>query len=190
MELTGSPVVGPSVTTFYFDSATSGFTAHVTSFFTSLINDFPGGLSFSIPNTGDLIQDTDGAITGSYTDGTASTVTSSSAGLYVLGTGARIRWGTAGIVGRRRSTGSTFLVPLIENVYGTDGLVTPTVAGQIKVVSDALISALPGALLIWSRPVKANATHVPPIAARVGSSHAVLSSSVPRDVSWLRTRRT
>ena len=70
----GAGVVGPAVTTFYFDSTSSGHVTAVANFFTAIAARIPNDCSILVPNTGDNMLETTGAIIGGWTDGSAVTI--------------------------------------------------------------------------------------------------------------------
>lgn len=186
----GSGVVGPSLSTFYALDNSPGFPAAVRSLFDTLKVYIPSGTTITVPNTGDKIDPTNGALTGAWVDGAVTApVACSSSGNYAKGVGCQIRWNTTTIVGRRRVQGSTFLVPLSATLFDTTGTLVDLNQQSIQAAANAYVTAAPYAVL-WSRPVKADSTRTPPRVARVGSTALIVSASVPDRASWLLTRRT
>lgn len=176
----GSAVVGGGVSTFYFDTPATGYSAALVSFFTSLRPSFGASVVWEVPQTGDILESTTGDITGSWTDGTTTQITGQqTAPVYAAGVGCRILWNTLGRTNNRRVRGSTFLVPLAADRYDTLGTLDPGVVSVFKTAGDTLIAHDPGSLVIWTRP---NASHA-------GSVNSVTSADVPDKVSWLRSRR-
>jgi hypothetical protein len=96
-----------------------------------------------------------------------------------MGVGARVRWATNGIRNGRHVVGTTFLVPLASSAYTTTGFLATANSSALDAAAEALIVAAP--LYIVSRPSAA----VP-----AGASNIVIGSTVPLEVSWLRSRRT
>ena len=99
VEWSGGGLVGPGVSTFYFASGASGFLSDLATFFAAQNNRFSDQITWSCANTGDELDDSDGSITGVWTDGTQWTSTGSASGFWVAGTGGRVKWSTAGIMG-------------------------------------------------------------------------------------------
>lgn len=178
--LTGTPIVGPGVSTFYFDSAGAGFTAALNAFFADMPGRFPLGLSLFIPNTGDLVDSATGAITGTWTDGTVHTVNGSGGTAYMKGVGARIVWGTAGRTNGRPVHGTTFLVPLTSSQFTTSGVMDSAAATAIKSAGETLITAATSGMRVWTRPR----------AGVGGVAHSITSVRVPLEPSWLRSRKS
>ena len=176
----GSPVVGPGVSTFYWDEADSGYVAKVTAFFNAVKNIVAVGVVWTIPNTGDLIDVATGELTGSWTDGTAATVNAAQAGNYAQGVGARIRWATSGIRNGRRVRGSTFIVPLTVAAYDAGGTLSTTVIDACNTAAGTFFTGGVTQAKIWSRPVGGGG----------GQANTILSGQCLDQVSWLRTRRT
>lgn len=176
----GAPVIGSGVSTFYFDEAASGFSAAVRTFFSSLAGRIPAGVSILVQNSGDLIDVSSGALSGTWTDPNTGGITSSGTGNYAAGVGARVKWLTAGIRNGRRVTGSTFIVPLHLTAYDSSGTILNTVLGEIENAAQALLTATGTDMKVYSRPVGGGG----------GAAHSVVSRQVPDMVSWLRSRRT
>lgn len=177
---TGGAVSGPGVSTFFVDEAASGFLTAFDVFWDSLKYVLVAGLSLQTLNSGELIDVATGGITGTWTDGVTSNISTSGTGGYALGVGARIVWSTTGITGSRIVKGSTFMVPLTAAQYDGDGTIVPATLGTITGAAATLATALGSDFKIYSRPIP----------GRAGSAHSVVSSAVPDKVSWLRSRRT
>lgn len=181
MEWTGTAVVGGGISTFYGDEGETGLDpAAILAFFDDIKDLVAPGVTWTIPNGGDMINPSDGSLAGVWSGTGGGTVVSTGSGAYAAGVGARIAWGTAGVVAGRRVRGSTFIVPLTINGYGTDGTLNDTARGTIASAAGDLLTALGAGFVIWSRPAP----------GRSGSMHAVTSTVTPDRVSWLRSRRT
>lgn len=177
----GSSVIGPGLSTFYVKpDSTVGEADDIEAFFNAIKALFSTGVTWTIESSGDLIEDTTGALAGSWSDpGTGGTVTGTSAQNYVLGAGARVVWGTSGIFKNRRVKGATFLCPLIIDAFSGNQALADTPRATMQTAAAALLTAVPE-LCVWSRPQP----------GFPGESHLVTSTSVPDKVSWLRSRRT
>lgn len=176
----GPPVVGEGVSTFYLDEGASGFLSDFHTFWAAVGNRVPTGITWTTPNTGDLVDINTGELTGTWTDGSSSSVSSSGAGAYAAGVGARFTWPTSGIRNGRRVRGSTFLVPLVTSCYQADGTIDGAVWTSLSSAAGALYTGTAPALRVWSRPVNGAG----------GQSNTVIGSALPDKVSWLRSRRT
>jgi len=177
---TGTPLTGDGVSTFYFDEAHTGFVADVVDFFLDVQSRLPIGTLVTVPNTGDLIDVTTGALTGTWTDTAAGPVGGTGAGTYARGVGARVTWATSGIKNGRRVRGSTFLVPLVTAAYDTDGTILAAVLTQMQTAVNDLVTASGANMKIWSQAVNGAG----------GQANTVVGGSAPDKVSWLRSRRT
>lgn len=177
---TGSTVVGGGVSTFYSTVPTSGFKTAVAAFFTAVAGLVPTTCTWTIPSSGDTINDDSGDLSGTWSEaGADSTVVSTLAGAYPNGVGARVVWRTSGIRGGRRVTGSTFIVPLASGSFQADGTLTDANVTTIKNAATTLLGAVP--LRIFSKPHPGTDD---------GLSSPVISVTVPDKVTWLRSRRT
>ena len=176
----GEDVVGPGVTTLYFEESGSGFVADTVAMFETLKALFPIGTVITVPNDGDLIDVATGELSGSWTDAAAGPVTAPGSGLYAKGVGARISWRTSGIRNGRRVKGSTFLVPMVGTNLGTDGQWLPGIATQLNTAANALVADTSQVLCIYSKPG----------GGLPGQSSPVTSALATTAITWLRTRRT
>lgn len=176
----GAPVVGDGVSTFYFDEAHTGFLADLHTFWAAVGIRVKVGVNFATANTGDLIDVATGELSGTWTDGSASSVSASGSGAFAQGVGARISWSTSGIRGGRRVRGSTFVVPLTVDNYDADGTLGAAYRGTFETAAANLVTAAGGNMRIYSRPG----------GGLPGQSNTVIGSSVKDTVSWLRSRRT
>lgn len=178
---TGTAVVGPSVSTFYFNDAGTGFTANLVSFFDAIKNRVPPGVTWSVPNSGDIINDATGDLEGVWQGGTAQQVTGTGAALYSQGVGFRFVWNTGGVRGGRRVRGSTFICPMDGAMLDATGTLGSAQMATLVTAATSVITDSPNELRIWSKPHTGLSD---------GTSHAVTSVTVPDAISWLRSRRT
>lgn len=170
----------PGVSTFYIeDPVDTSFIADIRAAFAACADLFPAAVSIQVENSGDSVDAATGILDGSWSGASVLPVTGlAGVATHAAGVGARVRWLTGGIVGRRRVQGRTFLAPISTFNYQADGTLT------IDAIADcgafgAAMSSVDG-LAIWSRPSSGGSD---------GSSHLVTSFSVPDQVSSLRSRR-
>lgn len=187
----GTQVVGPGVSTFYADPSTvAGWPAALVTLFNALKNYVPTGITWTIPGDADLLTVEDGELTGSQTFGGGGSIASSGGAVdYKPGVGARLRWGTSGVVGGRKVTGTTFLVPLTSQEY-PNGSVQSGTRTAIATAMAAYIADASFVPVVWSKPVEADPEHDPPILQRDGVISPITSGVVPVGETWLRSRRT
>lgn len=177
-ELTGTTAL-PGVATFYSEVAVPSAVADVAAFWDDVKALLPTGLTVTIPGSGDVIDDTDGALVGTWSEGSDTQVVGTTNSPYAAGVGARVIWRTNGVRNRRRVRGSTFLCPLVVGCYDSQGTLD---ASQLTTISTAAgVLASGGQLRIWSRPTTPTAAD--------GTSNLVLSAQVPDRVTALRSRR-
>lgn len=175
----GAGVVGPSVSTFYFSDGDIGFVADVGNFFTALVALIPNDVSIVVPSAGDAINEVNGAITGSWTDGNDVVVLGTSSSSFALGTGVRVIWETNGIVAGRHVRGSTFLVPLSVSAFDTFGRTSAAAVTTINNAADAFLGQAASQPVVWSRPIP----------GRAGTVHDILSARTSSIPTSLRSRR-
>lgn len=168
----------PGYTNFYVGTSIVNQT-EIRTFFNALITLLPSGLTITVPNTGDVVNEATGVVTGAWS-GTANTVvTATGAGNYAGPAGACVNWHTSLLVNGRRPIGRTFLVPIISSAMQTDGSLATTTVSTILTAANLLITNLAGELKVWSRPT--------PTAA--GQNVTVTSANVPDLAVVLRSRR-
>ena len=165
--------------TTFFTPDTGADPAAVLAFFDALKAYLPSGVQVTVPNSGDLINDASGDLVGAWAEAGGGSVTGTSASVFILGTGVRIIWETAGFRNNRHVRGSTFIVPVVSTVFDASGRMTPASQAAFALAGTNLISASDMGLLIWSRP-KPGVN---------GFSQAVTSARVSEQPSWLRSRR-
>ena len=169
----------PGLSVFYTDTA-DDVTTNLATFFSSVSNRFPNGLSWSCAGSGDLISDVTGQITGLWTGGTPFTQTGSGgATAYAAGTGAFVRWDTSTILSGRRLRGRTFLCPLLASAYQADGSIDNSVLSALQTNANTLVAA--AKLRIWHRPDPGFVG---------GTSAAVTAAVLPDKVTSLKSRRS
>lgn len=176
----GSALVGDGVSTFYTTTPTNALKSALSTFYTAIAGLVPTTCVWTIPASGDTIDSSTGVINGTWSEtGGDATVSSTLAGAFANGVGARIQWRTSGLRGNRRVVGSTFIVPLALGSYQSDGTLVDANVTTIKNAAQALLGSQ--ALQIFSKPTAAHPT---------GQANPVISVTVPDKVSWLRSRRT
>lgn len=180
--LTGGGVVGPSVSTFYFTSSATGFPAKLQTFFQAIKAAFPNDVTITVPNTGDVINDTDGTLAGIWTDSGGGVTVGTSTSSFALGAGQRVNWLTAGTRGGRRVVGTTFLVPLTADAFDTFGSCSTAQVALVQAAASALVSAVAPDMLIWGKPHSRLAAD--------GESNPVIASIARSIPTGLRSRRT
>jgi hypothetical protein len=171
---TGAGIVGPAVSTAYFDAA-AGSAANAVTAWALLWANLSGSMSTALSfSTGGVVDSLDVA-TGNLMSTTfvAPTVAAGAAtgDQAPIATQARIDWATGTIAFGRRLVGRTF-VPAITESDGAGGPGASLVAA-VAVASAAVIAAANSDLVIWSR------THnyaQPAISGTCWSKYAVLRS--------------
>lgn len=99
---------------------------------------------------------------------------------YAAPIGAVIGWNTGRIRNGRRMRGRTFVVPLANSAYETDGSLLPAVVTGLTTAANTLLQAAGTELLVYGRPT--------PLAAD-GVSGVVTGVRVPDMAAVLRSRR-
>jgi len=171
---------GPGVNTLFYNDAPADPAPDLFTFFNAIKALIPTSVTITIDNSGDLIDEATGAISGAWSGTSASTVTGTTSALYAGPTGAVVDLKTSTVVGRRRLQGRMFLVPLTTDCYQADGTLATSQLGTLRAAATALQGSTSGAdLVVWHRPTPGHA----------GSKAAVTSAFVPDLAAVLRSRR-
>jgi hypothetical protein len=138
----------------------------------------------SIPNSGDVIEDTTGSLTGEWTSTGGGQTTGTAAFNPAAGVGACVTWNTGGIVtgasGKgRRLRGRTFIVPLATVAYDSDGSLTSSALQTLNDFGNGMLAS--GPLAVWHRPTTKGGSN--------GNSYGVTSFKVRDKVAFLSSRR-
>lgn len=145
----------------------------------------PLGTKIEVERAGDVIEDSTGKIIGDWTNAFVTVTDGSGVGAYAGPVGAVVTWHTQSIADGRRVRGRTFLVPLVASVYDLDGTLTNTALDVLQAAATGLVTSAPDILFVWHRPRAASLTKP----ARLGSSAAAISATVPDMAAVLRSRR-
>lgn len=163
------------------DSVTAALHAMYTSWASLLVNNYTIEISplykAVLASSGLIVANGSGTTT-------PTAIISATSGTHTAGVGARANWRTNTIKGRRFIRGATFITPLVSAAYATDGSVSPTTAGTLRVAATGYLTALNTATLlpvIWARPTSKTATD--------GEVGGVISVTVSLVAASLRSRR-
>lgn len=135
--------------------------------------------SVTIPNSGDVIEDTTGTLVRPWTSTLGGTALGTAAFNPAAGVGAVVGWTTGGIIDGRRLRGRTFIVPLATVAYDADGTLTTTAIAALEDFANALMAS--GPLAVWHRPTTSGGSD--------GNSYGVIGFRVRDKVAVLRSRR-
>lgn len=176
----GGSVVGPGVSTFHFTPQIVGVVAAVKVLFEQLGDYTPPGVTWTVPNGGEVIDSATGQATGIWTQVGGGTFNGEGQQAHAAGVGGRLVWNTNGFNNGRRVRGSTFCVPMSSNLYDIDGTFLPAVVIGMNSAAQALVNAADGHMVVWSHRAGTS----------TGSTAVVETGSFADRVSWLRSRRT
>lgn len=178
----------PGLSTLFLENPpTQAQIDSVRTFFNAFNALVPSGLTTQVPSTGDVINEVDGKIVDSWTVGTTPLPSAGiGTGSYAGNAGAVVNWLATGIVNGRRVRGRTFLVPLVQTAYDTQGSLASASITLISNAAQAYIAGADFAGRVWARPY-VDPKGVNP--SRPGSSHQITKSRVPDLAVSLRSRR-
>lgn len=181
----GPPITGSAVTVLHFagDAQPAPPVAAIKTALTNAAVVLPTNVTITVPNSGDTIEDTTGALLSVWSATGGGTVTGGTNGVVAAGVGACIGWTTGGIVngtkGPRKLRGRTFIVPLVTSGYAADGTLDTATLGALQTLANALQAS--GPLAVWHRPLSAGAAN--------GGSYGVIANKVRDKVAYLSSRR-
>lgn len=185
VEWAGTCVVGRAVNVLHFDATEQDAppVAAIRDAYQAMSAQLPSGVTVRVPGSGETIEDSTGDLTGVWNDAAPAVVVGGVVPQAAAGVGACVTWNTGGIVtgtaGPRRLRGRTFLVPLANACFDSDGTLTGPALASINAFGAGMIAA--GGFGVWHRPSSAAATD--------GTSSSVLSYSLRDKVAVLTSRR-
>jgi len=172
--------VGAAGVSVFYSNTTDDATAALGAFFNAIKGAFPSAVTWTIPSSGDKIEGTTGALTGSWSGGTGATYSGPAAVAYAAGTGAYVRWYTNTIRNGRKFVGRTFLAPVSTGLYDAAGTIDNSNLSTFQTAANTL--AATGLIVIWGRPTTVGGSD--------GLWAGVTSAVVPDKVTSLKTRRS
>ena len=187
--LTGFPGA-PGVNTFYFlDVATA--IESLNRFYTSIQSFMPNDVHVNVQRAGDTIEDTTGALTGSWLGGVTNPIVMGSTAVYAGPAGIMVGWETGVVADGHRVRGRTFLVPGASNIYDVDGTILTSALAPLQAAATQLVLEQSSSFVIWHRPRLARVATATrkALSAHAGSHALVTTSRVPDKVVVLRSRR-
>lgn len=149
----------------------------------------PSGVVLSLVTDVRLLEETDGTLLDIFTVSGISSVTGTGGASGAGVAGGCIDWLTSTVHGTRRMQGRTFLVPLANGSYDSNGTLNGPTLTTIATAAEAMRTATGPTFGVWGRPRAADPDHVPPITARAGLFGAAISSRVPDKSVYLSSRR-
>jgi len=177
----GTAVTGPGVSTFYSVGSGADLSNALFVYFNTIKTAFPPGVVWQMPSDGDTLDDNTGEINGTWSGGTGGPIGGTGSGAFAAGVGYRVVWNTGGITNGRHVRGSTFFCPIVTAAYDITGTIDDTIRGAQETAADNFLASFgPEELVILTRLTP---THN-------GTSHGVVSATIPDKVTWLKTRRT
>jgi hypothetical protein len=179
-------VIGNAYMNWYFTTNASANLTAISTMVNALKAYIPQATSYTIPNTGDLVDDNDGKLVGAWGTGSPVTVQGTSVDTYAGQAGALVLWNTSTVVDSHRPKGRSIWVPLTRAVYDTNGKLASAFAGVLTTAANAFLASSTG-FVVWHRPVY---TGNPPnrVLSRPGSSVPVTSATVNLTLATLRSR--
>lgn len=182
---------GNGVATYYAGDPPITFLLNLRAFYEAIKASLPASVNITAETQGDIIDDTNGALTGGWSGAAFEQVNGTDTAPYPAPAGAVVTWTSDGLPWGYRVRGRTYLVPLGGGAFGPNGTLDDTKVGQMRTAAATLVGAAAGNMKIWNRPRKARAADGsrPAVTARDGSSWDVVSSGVKDRVAVLTSRR-
>lgn len=169
----------PAVSTFYTRSDEGPNLTALSQIFNAAKASVPSGVTWQIQGQGDVIEDTDGSLVGSWGGPTPPAIVATGGNSWAGPVGAVINWKTLGIANGRRMRGRTFLVPLSNGAFTGQGTIGAGTLTPLQTGVTAFVTASAGTFVLWSRPGPKGP----------GSSHPISEGAVPPLAAVLRSRR-
>lgn len=141
-----------AVNVWYALDSGGNFIADLRTWYNSFGSYIPSGVTITIPNTGEVLDDATSAVLGAWSETATTTVTGTAGGAYASGTGACFVWNTHVYLTRRQLRGKTFMVPL-AGMVDTDGSLSTGFVNAVTTSTNTLFGAVGDSLAVWHRPV-------------------------------------
>lgn len=190
---------GPGLNTFYFvatvENANTATTCvdRVHAALLDLDSIWANGHTMQVSGDVDQIDSITGDITNTFSVASPALIGPNTSGLGEMppATAAQVEWVTSTFLAGRRLRGRAFLSPLNFNMSSQAGTIPVASLAPLENFAGAIVLPLSTDpdMVIWRRPRKANATHVPPITARAGATGKVTSWRTPTKFAVLKSRR-
>jgi hypothetical protein len=175
----------PGYSTFFFDSSIAGSASahHVQAFFETQKNALPGVVTIQVQNSGFLVDAASGHQVGVWNESTITPTTGTDHNGFNGTAGYTVNWRTDALSPKgRQIQGRTFMVPASASCFDvTTGRLSDAFHTVIQGAADALISAVPGALCVYTRPTTKTSND--------GVAHPVSLARVAREGQFLTSRR-
>jgi len=177
----GPMVVGAAVNVLHYSASDNQAppVAAIKTAYQGISGTLPSGCVITIPSSGDTIDDTTGELVGVWTASGGGAVTGNGGSNIAAGVGACLGWATGGIVNGRKLRGRTFIVPLANVAYDSDGTLASGHLAVLQTLAANLMAA--GPLAVWHRPTTAGGSD--------GNSYGVIAYKVRDKVAFLSSRR-
>lgn len=178
---------------FLGDITGAAVPAAVLAFWNAIKNFWPNSTQWTVPTAGPIIDTDHGTLTGAWAQSGGGVVTGAASGSnWAQGVGCRIVWNTGAIKFGHRVVGSTFLTSMNAIEFQGDGTLQSTTIASLSSAANTLVGAVVGSkpMMVYTREVLADPTHVPPIVGHLGAATGVINGAAVDKVSWLRSRRT
>jgi hypothetical protein len=188
-------VGSPGVSTFYATDAAT-LLPQLRTFFQVCHDYLPTDVYIDIEPSGDTIESTTGALTGSWAGSAVAQVHGNDSAAYSGVSGGLVQWASSTVLSGRRLRGRTYLVPFGGGQYDVSGQIASSQRGSIAAAAQALATAASGNMKIYQRPRSAHASWTdrrgvvhPAVSARSGGFGSVDTGSMRAVVTELKTRR-
>jgi len=149
-------------------------------FFNQITGQLPQDVIINISEEGAVVNDATGKQVDIVALASQPTVTGVGAGPYSAPSGCAVRWNTAGVVGGRLVKGHSFIVPLSNSAYQSDGSLASAAITALQNAANASIATQALPRVVYSRP-----TATRPL----GVFSPITTASIPDRAAVLRSRR-
>jgi len=180
----------PGFTVIYSNNG-SPSPAPLQSLATALAPYVPPSFTLVVPNSGRLINEVDGKMTGVWSNGVQTSTVGTGTGTYAPASGGQIKWDTNEFKHGHRVQGLSYMVPLMSAQFTTTGVLLSTFCNTMQAAAAQMIVNMAQSFVIWSRPVFVKDADGKPtdVIDRPGSMHKVSTATVPNKSVVLRGRR-
>jgi hypothetical protein len=182
----GSPG-GNAATNFYFSTVGTTELNALGTFITAIKAYIPSSITFVVPSTGDIINESDGTLSGSWSATAPAPIIGTGSGMAGTPIGVEIAWLAAAVVDGHRPVGKTLIVPAAAGAINSSGVVAPATVTAVNAAAATFLATAVN-FKIWHRPRKAS-PGPPPVTFRPGLGMTPAGGTTRTPVAVLRSRR-
>jgi hypothetical protein len=178
---------GPGVMNVYFSLVTDSTLTALGALITAVKPYIPSTITYTIPSSGDILDDTTGDLESSWTATAPAPIVGTGASVAAAPAGLLIDFKAGDVVDNHRPIGKMLFVPCATAGVSSSGGASSTAITALNTAAATFLTAAPE-YRIWHRPRKAT-DGPPPKPFRAGSNVVASAATCNPKLAVLRSRR-